>query len=70
MVVRVPKLPAEKARYVEQQKEAVLAAHSEYHPRTPLVFGVEFGHTEPQYIVPSGGEVTVDSVQGRLLVTY
>lgn len=65
-----PNSHAEKARYVEQQKEVVLAAHSEYHPRAPLVFGVEFGHTEPQYIVPSGGEVTVDSAQRRLLVTF
>jgi muramoyltetrapeptide carboxypeptidase LdcA involved in peptidoglycan recycling len=65
-----PNVPAEKARYLEQQREAVLAAHSEYHPSAPLVFGVEFGHTEPQCIVPSGGEVTVDGEQKRLSVTY
>jgi muramoyltetrapeptide carboxypeptidase LdcA involved in peptidoglycan recycling len=65
-----PNAHAEKARYVERQQEAVLAAHSEYHPGAPLVFGVDFGHTEPQYVIPSGGEVTVDSAERRLFVTY
>ncbi len=65
-----PNAHAEKARYVEQQQEAVLAAHSDYHPWAPLVFGVDFGHTEPQYVIPSGGEVTVDSAERRLFVTY
>jgi muramoyltetrapeptide carboxypeptidase LdcA involved in peptidoglycan recycling len=65
-----PNTKAEKARYVDEQREAVLAVHSEYHPRAPFVFGVDFGHTEPQYVIPSGGEVTVDSAQRRLLVTY
>jgi muramoyltetrapeptide carboxypeptidase LdcA involved in peptidoglycan recycling len=65
-----PNTDAEKARYVERQQEAVLAAHSEYHPRATLVFGVDFGHTEPQYVIPSGGEVIVDSAERRLFVTY
>jgi len=65
-----PNAPEAKARYVEQQREAVLAAHAEYHPHAPLVFGVEFGHTDPQYVVPSGGEVMMDGARKQLSVTY
>jgi muramoyltetrapeptide carboxypeptidase LdcA involved in peptidoglycan recycling len=65
-----PNQPDQKARYIARQRDAVLAAHSEYHPRAPLVFGVEFGRTDPQYIFPSGGEVTVDGEQKRLSVVY
>jgi muramoyltetrapeptide carboxypeptidase LdcA involved in peptidoglycan recycling len=65
-----PNPPPEKARYVRAQREAVLAALAEYHPRVPLVFGVDFGHTDPQYVVPSGGEVTVDGRRRQILVTY
>jgi muramoyltetrapeptide carboxypeptidase LdcA involved in peptidoglycan recycling len=65
-----PNVPDEKARYVEAQHAAVLAAHAEYHPSAPLVFGVPFGHTDPQYVIPSGGEVTVDASRKRVAVTY
>ena len=32
----------------------MLAAVTEYHPGVPLVIGADFGHTEPQYVIPSG----------------
>jgi len=65
-----PNQPPAKARYTEAQREAVLAAVGEYHPGVPLVFGADFGHTDPQLVIPSGGQVTVDSERRRILVTY
>jgi muramoyltetrapeptide carboxypeptidase LdcA involved in peptidoglycan recycling len=62
--------PGEKARYVTAQRDAVLAAVAEYHPQVPVVFGVDFGHTEPQHVIPSGGTVTVDGENQRVSVTY
>ena len=53
-----------------EQRQAVLAAIAEYHPGIPVVFGVDFGHTEPQYIIPSGGTVTIDSDNQRIEVSY
>jgi muramoyltetrapeptide carboxypeptidase LdcA involved in peptidoglycan recycling len=61
---------AAKAAYVTAQRDAVLAALGEYHPDAPLVFGVDFGHTEPQHILPSGGAITVDGTRRRISVTY
>ena len=61
---------AAKARYTEEQHEAVLAAVTEYHPGVPLVFGADFGHTEPQHVIPSGGTVTVDGGTRQIEVTY
>jgi muramoyltetrapeptide carboxypeptidase LdcA involved in peptidoglycan recycling len=62
--------PAGKARYTAEQRQAVLAAVAEYHPGVPVVFGVDFGHTEPQYVIPSGGTVTIDSASQRIEVSY
>lgn len=53
-----------------EQHEAVLAAVTEYHPGVPLLIGADFGHTEPQYVIPSGGTVTVDGGTRQILVTY
>ena len=65
-----PNDPAAKTRYTKEQHEAVLAAVAEYHPGALLVFGVDFGHTEPQLIIPSGGTVTVDGRSRHIEVTY
>jgi muramoyltetrapeptide carboxypeptidase LdcA involved in peptidoglycan recycling len=62
--------PGEKAQYTEAQRDVVLSALDEYHPNVPLVFGVDFGHTDPQYVIPSGGEVVLDTVRQRFEVTY
>ena len=47
-----------------------MAAVAEYNPRLPVVWGVDFGHTDPQVVLPSGGEITVDAVAREVAVTY
>jgi muramoyltetrapeptide carboxypeptidase LdcA involved in peptidoglycan recycling len=34
------------------------------------VFDVDFGHTDPQVVIPFGGRVRVDGPGRRLTVTY
>lgn len=60
----------QKRAYYESQRAAVVAALAEYAPALPLAFGVEFGHTEPQHMIPSGGTVTVDTRLRQVTVTY
>jgi muramoyltetrapeptide carboxypeptidase LdcA involved in peptidoglycan recycling len=61
---------AAKAAFTSQQRDAVLRAAGEYIPDVPLVFGVDFGHTDPQLVIPIGGEVTVNAPERRITVTY
>ena len=65
-----PNSPEAKEEYVAAQHAAVLTAVGEYNPRMPVAWGVDFGHTDPQYVIPSGGEITVDPVTQRIDVTY
>jgi muramoyltetrapeptide carboxypeptidase LdcA involved in peptidoglycan recycling len=65
-----PNNTAGKQRYTNAQREAVLSALTEYHPGVPLVFGVDFGHTDPQLVIPNGGQVTVDGHRQQIHVTY
>lgn len=48
----------------------VLKAVAEYNPHIPVVWGIELGHTDPQYIVPSGGEITIDAISREVIVAY
>ncbi|WCN00740.1 S66 family peptidase [Streptomyces sp. M92] len=65
-----PNSPEEGERYAAQQREAVLRAMRVYAPEATIVFDVDFGHTDPQVVVPYGGTVRVDGPARRITVTY
>jgi muramoyltetrapeptide carboxypeptidase LdcA involved in peptidoglycan recycling len=52
--------PPERERYREDQRAAVLRAFEAYNPDAMIVFNVDIGHTDPQWVLPYGGLVTVD----------
>jgi len=60
----------ERARYRSDQRDAVLRAAATYCPDATIVFGPDLGHTDPQYVVPFGGRMTVDAPARRLSVQY
>jgi muramoyltetrapeptide carboxypeptidase LdcA involved in peptidoglycan recycling len=60
----------ERQRYREGQRAAVLRAVNDYHPGAMVVFGVDFGHTDPQWILPYGGRITVDGPGRRITAHY
>ncbi|MFC3491676.1 S66 family peptidase [Glycomyces rhizosphaerae] len=57
-------------RFRSEQREAVLRVLDEYVPGTPAVLGVDFGHTDPQLVIPYGGTVRVDGETKTLTATY
>ena len=62
--------PGERVTYRAEQREAILAAMSSYHPDAVIVFGVDIGHTDPQWVLPYGGTVTVDGPARRIIAHY
>jgi muramoyltetrapeptide carboxypeptidase LdcA involved in peptidoglycan recycling len=62
--------PDVKQAFTADQYEAVRRVIAEYHPAAMLVLGVDFGHTDPQLIVPYGGSIRVDGPARRISVRY
>jgi muramoyltetrapeptide carboxypeptidase LdcA involved in peptidoglycan recycling len=60
----------EKHTYRRTQREAVIQAFDEYGGSPMIVLNVDFGHTEPQFILPFGGRVRVDGPGRQITVTY
>ncbi|MEV0260215.1 S66 peptidase family protein [Streptomyces sp. NPDC050617] len=60
----------EKAGYRRGQREAVLRAFRAYAPDAMLVFDVDLGHTDPQFVIPVGGRIRVDGPARRITVAY
>ena len=61
---------AARADFRADQESAVLRALSTYNPEAMFVYGPDFGHTDPQYVLPYGGEMTIDGPARRVLVRY
>jgi muramoyltetrapeptide carboxypeptidase LdcA involved in peptidoglycan recycling len=65
-----PTTAGEHAAYIRDQHEAVLRAMSEYAPDAIVVLDVDFGHTDPQLVIPYGGQIRVDGPARRITVRY
>ncbi|GAA0473172.1 LD-carboxypeptidase [Paractinoplanes deccanensis] len=61
---------ADRDRFRDDQRAAVLRALETYNPSAMAVFGPEFGHTGPQWIVPFGGRMTVDGPARRIIAHF
>ncbi len=55
-----PRPLPDREKFRDEQRSAFLRAFATYNPSAMLVFGVDFGHTDPQYVLPYGGRITVD----------
>ena len=62
--------PAEKRAYIDGQRSAISRALDEYAPDATVVFNVDFGHTDPQLIMPYGGLVRIDGPRRTISVRY
>ena len=69
-VFGVPAEAGERDRYRAEQRAAVLRAFAVYNPGAMVVFDVDFGHTDPQWVLPYGGAVTVDGPARTITAHY
>lgn len=60
----------ERARLRAEQREVITELIDRYNPEAAVCVGVPFGHTRPQWIIPHGGVITVDSAARRILADY
>lgn len=60
----------ERARLRAEQATVVTEIISSYNAQAVVCVGVPFGHTRPQWIVPHGGEITLDGARQRVFADY
>ena len=61
---------ATRETFRNDQRDAVLEVFAIYNPGALVVIGPDFGHTDPQYVIPYGGQMTVDGPTRRVTMTY
>lgn len=62
--------PVERAARRAEQRDEAIETVRRYNPDAVIVVGVPFGHTRPQWILPYGGDVTVDGAARALWADY
>lgn len=65
-----PRPVPERQKFRDEQREAILRAFAIYNPAAMLVFGVDIGHTDPQYVIPYGGRLTVDGPARKITAHF
>lgn len=61
---------ASRRRLRQEQRDVVIAEVSRYNPEAVVCIGPPFGHTRPQWILPYGGTVRLDSATQSLTAAY
>jgi len=61
---------SERAAHRADQRDVAIEVIAGYNRDTVVCVGVPFGHTRPQWILPYGGDVTVDGTQHKLWADY
>ncbi|QMU97566.1 LD-carboxypeptidase [Microbacterium esteraromaticum] len=62
--------PGERARLRAAQRDVVIEVVGRYNPDAVVCVGVPFGHTRPQWILPYGGEMTLDGAARTVTARY
>ena len=65
-----PLSDVDRAAFRADQEAAILRALDIYNSNAVFVYGPDFGHTDPQYVLPYGGTMTVDGPAERIFVQY
>jgi muramoyltetrapeptide carboxypeptidase LdcA involved in peptidoglycan recycling len=65
-----PRTPETRAAHRAAQRDIALETVGRYNQDAVVVVGVPFGHTRPQWVLPYGGTMTVDSEHRQVWADY
>lgn len=65
-----PHSVAEKALYRARQRDTILKTIRQYNNEIPVVQNIDFGHTDPQVIVPMGRRAHIDIERQSVVFEY
>ncbi len=62
--------PEQKAKYRKEQREMILKIVREYNADIPVIQNLDFGHTDPQAVMPKGANARIDNEQQKIYLSY
>lgn len=68
--IEAPPPADQRAAYRAEQRDVVIDIVRRYNPDAVICVGAPFGHTRPQWILPYGGQLTVDGADRKIYADY
>ncbi len=62
--------PEQKAEYQAEQRKTVISTIREYNKTIPIVQNVDFGHTDPQIVLPIGRAAVLSPLKNIISLDY
>ncbi len=64
------KTTEQKAAYRAKQRETIIKTVREFNKTIPVVQNLDYGHTDPQILIPSGSKARIIASEHRLFLSY
>jgi muramoyltetrapeptide carboxypeptidase LdcA involved in peptidoglycan recycling len=58
-----------KKAYRQEQREEIIRSVRQYNKTIPIIQNLDFGHTDPQILLPSGSTVKIDTSEKTIILT-
>jgi muramoyltetrapeptide carboxypeptidase LdcA involved in peptidoglycan recycling len=65
-----PNNAEQKAIYRKEQREEVIKSIRQYNKTIPIIQNLDFGHTDPQILLPNGGRIKIDTNSKKIKLVY
>ncbi|MCA9330372.1 LD-carboxypeptidase [Candidatus Saccharibacteria bacterium] len=62
--------PTEKTKYRKEQRDMIFSVVRNYNKDIPIIQNLDFGHTDPQVVLPKGGKVKILSDSKKIFLNY
>ena len=62
--------PEGKEQFLLNQQEAIKKALRDYNSELLVIFNMNFGHTDPQLLIPNGGLITLNQNEQTVSLNY
>ena len=62
--------PEQKAKYRQAQRKTVIDTVRQYNTEIPIVQNLDFGHTDPQVVLPLGQKAKIAASQHKVYLKY
>ncbi len=64
------KTSEQKAKYREEQRNEVVASIRQYNTNIPIIQNLDFGHSDPQILIPSGGKIKINTQDKSIKLAF
>ena len=65
-----PNTAEQKAAYRQEQRSEIITSIRQYNKTIPIIQNIDFGHTDPQILLPSGGKIKVNTHEKTIKLVF